>query len=76
MSVQNDQKVHVVRMEVGGKEISFETGRVARQADGAILARCGDSVVLATTVSSKKLKDNIDFLPLTVDYQERAYAAG
>ena len=76
MTVQNDQKIHLVRMEVGGKEISFEIGRVARQADGAVLARCGDTVVLATTVSSKQLKKDIDFLPLTVDYQEKAYAAG
>jgi len=76
MTVQNDQKVHVVRMEIGGKEISFETGRMARQADGAVLARCGDTVVLATTVSAKQPREKIDFLPLVVDYQEKAYAAG
>lgn len=76
MTVQNDQQIHRVQIEIGGKEISFETGRVARQADGAVLARCGDTVVLATTVSSKQLKKDIDFLPLIVDYQEKAYAAG
>ncbi len=76
MTVQNDQQIHLVQMEIGGKEISFETGRVARQADGAVLARYGDTVVLATTVSSKQLKEDVDFLPLIVDYQEKAYAAG
>jgi polyribonucleotide nucleotidyltransferase len=76
MTVQSEQRIHRVQIEIGGKQISFETGRVARQADGAVLVRCGDTVVLATTVSSKQVKENIDFLPLTVDYQEKAYAAG
>ncbi len=62
--------------EVGGRKISIETGRLARQADGAVLVRIGDTVVLATAVVSEKAREGIDFLPLVVNYQEKAYAAG
>src|ERR671931_905038 len=63
-----------VSVEVGGEEISFETGKLARQASGAVVVRSGDTMVLATaTVGS--LRD-VDFLPLTVDVEERHYAAG
>ncbi len=62
--------------EVGGRTISIETGRLARQADGAALVRIGDTVVLATAVVSEKAREGIDFLPLVVNYQEKAYAAG
>ena len=68
--------IHRVEAEIGGKKLILETGRAARQADGAVLAQYGESVVLVTAVASKVMRDNIDFLPLTVDYQERAYAAG
>src|SRR3989338_5552078 len=68
--------IHRVEAESGGKKLILETGRAARQADGAVLAQYGESVVLVTAVASKVMRDNIDFLPLTVDYQERAYAAG
>lgn len=61
---------------IEGKVLSIETGRVARQADGAVLVRYGDTVVLVTAVASKQTRQGIDFFPLTVDYQERAYAAG
>ncbi len=61
---------------IEGKPLSIEAGRVARQADGAVLVRCGDTVVLVTAVASKQARQGIDFFPLTVDYQERAYAAG
>ncbi|MGH7412030.1 MAG: polyribonucleotide nucleotidyltransferase [Candidatus Methylomirabilis sp.] len=61
---------------IEGKPLSIEVGRVARQADGAALVRYGDTVVLATAVASKQPRQGIDFFPLTVDYQERAYAAG
>src|SRR5579863_4900666 len=63
-------------VQVGGKALILETGRVARQADGAVLVQYGDSVVLVTAVAAKEAKANVDFLPLTVDYQERLYAAG
>ncbi|MGB3939943.1 MAG: polyribonucleotide nucleotidyltransferase [Candidatus Manganitrophaceae bacterium] len=67
--------VHRVEAEIAGKKLILETGRMARQADGAVLVQYGESMVLATAVASKEAK-NVDFLPLTVDYQERAYAAG
>ena len=59
-----------------GKTLSLEAGRVARAADGAAWVRYGDTVVLVTAVASKQPREGIDFFPLTVDYQERAYAAG
>ncbi|WP_447974884.1 polyribonucleotide nucleotidyltransferase [Nitrospira sp. Kam-Ns4a] len=68
--------VHVVEMEVAGRKLRLETGRVAKQADGAVLASYADTVVLATAVASQTVKPGVDFLPLTVDYQEKAYAAG
>jgi len=67
--------IHRVEAEIAGKKLVLETGRMARQADGAVLVQYGESIVLATAVASKEAKD-VDFLPLTVDYQERAYAAG
>ncbi|ACL57848.1 polyribonucleotide nucleotidyltransferase [Methylobacterium nodulans] len=60
----------------GGRKLVLETGKVARQADGAVVASYGETTVLATVVSLKEPKPGIDFLPLTVNYQERAYAAG
>ncbi|HEY3240836.1 MAG TPA: polyribonucleotide nucleotidyltransferase [Acidimicrobiia bacterium] len=59
-----------------GKSLSFETGVLAPQADGAVLARIGDTTVLATAVASKGVREGIDFFPLTVDVEERMYAAG
>ncbi|MSR25063.1 MAG: polyribonucleotide nucleotidyltransferase [Nitrospiraceae bacterium] len=67
---------HVVEIEIAGKILRLETGRLARQADGAVLASYGDTVVLATAVASQTAKPGVDFLPLTCDYQEKAYAAG
>ncbi len=65
-----------VVIEVRGKELTLETGMMARQADGSVVARYGDTVVLATAVSGKNLRENIDFFPLTIDYQEKTYSAG
>lgn len=65
-----------VETEIGGRRLILETGVMARQAGGAVVAKYGDTVVLATAVASKVEKENADFLPLTVDYQEKAYAAG
>ena len=62
--------------DLGGREYSLEVGRVAGLADGAVLARYGDTMVLATAVSSKAPREGVDFLPLTVDYEEKMYAAG
>ncbi len=68
--------VHVIEMDLAGRKLRLETGRVAKQAGGAVLASYGDTVVLATAVASQTVKSGVDFLPLTVDYQEKAYAAG
>ena len=61
---------------VSGKEIKFETGRLAKQASGSVLVTCGETVVLVTAVAEKKGREGIDFFPLTVDYLEMTYAAG
>ena len=66
----------IKRFETGGKEISIETGRLARQADGAVVVKQGDTMILATVVSAKEAKDDVDFMPLTVDYQEKFAAVG
>ncbi len=68
--------VQAVEMEIAGRTLRLETGRMAKLADGAVLASYGDTVVLATAVASKTLKPDTDFLPLTVNYQEKAYSAG
>ncbi|MBI5055079.1 MAG: polyribonucleotide nucleotidyltransferase [Nitrospirae bacterium] len=65
-----------VEIEVKGKTLYLETGRFAKQADGSIIARYGDTVILATAVAKKEVREDVDFFPLTVDYQEKAYAAG
>ncbi len=65
-----------VELEIGGRRLILETGVMAKQADGAVVARYGDTVVLATSVASKVARENADFMPLTVDYQEKAYSAG
>jgi len=69
-------KIHKEELEVNGKKLILETGKIARQADGAIIATCGETVVIATVVGAKKLRDGQDFFPLTVNYQEKYYAAG
>ena len=63
-------------LEWAGRKLTLETGKVARQADGAVIASYGDSTVLATVVSAKEPKAGVDFFPLTVNYQEKAFAAG
>jgi polyribonucleotide nucleotidyltransferase len=70
----NNKKSYVV--QVGEQAITLETGQLAMQAGGAVLARLGDSVVLCTATASKAPREGIDFFPLTVDYEERLYAAG
>ena len=70
----NNKKSYVV--QVGEQAITLETGQLAMQAGGAVLVRLGDSVVLCTATASKAPREGIDFFPLTVDYEERLYAAG
>src|SRR4051794_21559090 len=68
--------IHRVELDWGGRTLTLETGKIARQADGAVLAKYGDTTVLAAVVSAKQPKEGIDFLPLTVNYQEKFYASG
>lgn len=75
---REDIMLEVMREEIewGGRTLSVETGKIARQADGAVVACYGDTVVLATVVADKSSSEERDFFPLTVNYQEKAYAAG
>ena len=68
--------VQTVEIEWGGRPLKIETGKVARQADGAVMVTYGETTVLATAVSDRSPKPGLDFFPLTVNYQEKAYAAG
>ncbi len=67
---------HSVQVQINGATLSIETGRVAKQADGAVVVRCGGTIVLSTVVAAKTPMEGRDFLPLTVEYRERAYAGG
>src|SRR6516165_7817412 len=67
---------HIVEVDLGGRTISLETGRVAKQANGAVVVRSGDSVVLVTACMADEAKPGAGFFPLTVDYREYTYAAG
>jgi len=68
--------IHRETIDWGGRKLTLETGRIARQADGAVFATLGETTVMATVVSAKTPRAGIDFLPLTVDYQEKTFAAG
>src|SRR5271169_1318991 len=68
--------IHREELDWAGRKLVLETGRIARQADGAVVATYGETTVLATVVAAKKPKEGIDFLPLTCNYQEKFYAAG
>jgi polyribonucleotide nucleotidyltransferase len=68
--------INRVGLDWGGRKLVLETGKMARQADGAVLATYGETTVLATVVAAKEAREGIDFMPLTVDYQEKYYAAG
>lgn len=68
--------VEKVEMELEGKKLSIETGRMAKLADGATIVRYGDTVVITTVVTAASARSDIDYLPLSVDYRERTYAAG
>ena len=67
---------HSVQIDIHGLPFSIETGKVAKQADGAVVVRFGASMVLATVVGAKSAREGQDFFPLTVEYRERAYAGG
>lgn len=65
-----------VEVEVRGKKLSIETGEMAKQSDGAVVVKYGDTVLLATAVADKKVREGLDFFPLTIDYQEKTFSAG
>src|ERR1700722_11044938 len=69
-------KVVQEKFHIGDKEITLETGKLAKQADGAVLATCNETKVLVTVVSAHKAKPGQDFFPLTVEYQEKYYSSG
>ena len=68
--------VYKVELDVAGRTLSFETGKLAKQAGGAVMARYADTVVMATATCSENAREGIDFFPLMVDYDEKLYAAG
>ena len=65
-----------VQIEFSGRTITIATGKMAKQANGAVVVSCGDTMVLVTAVAAKTAKEGQDFFPLTVNYQEKAYAGG
>jgi polyribonucleotide nucleotidyltransferase len=67
---------HKTQIDIQGQSFSIETGKVAKQADGSVVVRFGDTMVLATVVAAKTARESQDFFPLTVEYRERAYAGG
>jgi polyribonucleotide nucleotidyltransferase len=69
-------KIHRKEIMWGGRKLVLETGRIARQADGAVMATYGDTTVLCTAVAQRQAREGVDFFPLTVNYQEKAFAAG
>ncbi|MCQ1527947.1 polyribonucleotide nucleotidyltransferase [Lutispora saccharofermentans] len=74
--MKGGNKLETFNMELGGRNLSIEIGRVAQLADGAVVVRYGDTMVLVTACASDKPKEGIDFFPLSVDYEERLYAVG
>ncbi len=75
MSIATERRAQV-SVQIGNQEISFETGHLAKQADGAVVFRGGDTMVLATAQGRPEAREGADFFPLTVDVEERMYAAG
>ena len=73
---ETKEEMNTIEVEVGGQTITLETGRLAKQANGAVLVRCGDTVVLVSAVMREDVREGQDFFPLTVDVEERHYAAG
>jgi polyribonucleotide nucleotidyltransferase len=72
----SERQIHSVSAEIAGRTLTIETGRYAEQADGAVTVRYGDTMLLATVVGAREAREGTDFFPLTVDYEEKMYAAG
>ena len=62
--------------ELAGRKLTIETGKIAKQANGSVVVRYGDTVVMTNVTAAKEPKDDVDFFPLSVDYEEKLYAAG
>ena len=73
---RNMQMMHTKTITINNEEVYFETGRMAKQANGAIFARCAGSAVIATACCSSSATEGLDFVPVTVEYNEKYYAAG
>ena len=69
-------KLETVSIKIGNADLVIETGKMAKQADGAVCVKYGETVVLTAVVANKKPAEGVDFFPLTVDYREKTYAAG
>ena len=69
-------EIHAERVTIAGRELIFETGRIAGLADGAVTVQYGESLVLSTAEGEAEAREGMDFFPLTVDYEERMFAAG
>src|SRR5947208_9455327 len=76
MAVTTEPRTVTVSVTVGDQELTFETGKLAKQADGAVVVRAGETMVLATAQGKMEAREGADFFPLTVDVEERMYAAG
>src|SRR5438876_90787 len=76
MAVTTEPRIATVSVTVGDQELTFETGKLAKQADGAVVVRAGETMVLATAQGKMEAREGADFFPLTVDVEERMYAAG
>src|SRR5262245_21968125 len=72
----SERQIHSISAQIAGRTLTIETGRYAEQADGAVTVRYGDTMLLATVVGAREAREGIDFFPLTVDYEEKMYAAG
>ena len=68
--------IHTLTADVGTNPMTFETGKIAKLADGAVTVRCGDTIILVTAVSATKVKSGQTWFPLSVEYKEKATAAG
>src|SRR5512132_1191384 len=75
MAIATERQAEV-SVTIGGREITFESGKLAKQADGAVVVRSGETMVLATAQGKMETREGADFFPLTVDVEERMYAAG
>src|SRR6187431_1579211 len=76
MATTTEPRVASVSVTIGGQELTFESGKLAKQADGAVVVRSGETMVLATAQGKMEAREGADFFPLTVDVEERMYAAG